>query len=103
MEPCPLCGSRGSRRDPSDKGVCRNVKHCDERRCMRRRREDRKRFVGVRWKQCPATTTPRGTSIRFCELGEGHKGKHLNGTREWGGDYSHPLGQAFHALRTKAL
>ena len=96
MKPCPHCGSTSPRRlhDP-DTGVCKNEYGCLSRKCQRRKEEDRKRFKGKRWVQCPATTG-HGT-IHFCELGEGHEGLHQRDTKQWGGSYVHPIAAALHA------
>ena len=93
---CPHCGSASPRRGVSVRtGACTNKAGCDRRRLVRRRDEDRLRFRGRPWKQCHATTG--ATTIIFCELGVGHEGPHQRDSRQWGGDYVHPLAALLHA------
>lgn len=93
MIPCPICGATGTRRlhDPKT-GQCKSEYGCLRRRCERRKDEDRKRDVR---EQCHGTFGM--TSIRFCELRAGHKGLHLHGTQEWGGNFEHPLAKVIRA------
>jgi hypothetical protein len=91
MSPCSHCGS--TRSVLTQDGACLSAEGCRARRVNVRKREDRKRGVT---RQCFATYGQG--SIRFCELREGHEGLHVHGSREWGGDYSHPIAQAFREI-----
>lgn len=90
MSACPLCGSDSPRRGTAPSGECSNLKGCNERRCARRIEASRK--ANPNGHQCHSTTGH--ASVLFCLLREGHGGLHLNGTREWGGDYEHPVAAA---------
>lgn len=91
--PCPFCGSTSPRGTVPGTDTCRDERGCLARRCERRKREDDERGLreGVK-EQCHAT---RGrTSVKFCLLRVSHCGLHLNGTLEWSGDEEHPVAAA---------
>ncbi len=92
-QPCPKCGSTGNRNLNPENLLCLNVGGCEQRRCQRRKDEDRKSTVV--WRQCHGTSGQR--TVLFCELGQGHQGLHLHGTKEWGGNYEAPIAQALRA------
>lgn len=88
--PCPVCGSQNPRSYNHETGKCNNEYGCNRKRCERRYYDDKRRNVH---EQCHATTGKR--SIRWCTLTVGHEGPHLAGSVEWGGDFKHPLAEAF--------
>ena len=92
---CPKCGSQGNRNFNPKGLLCLNVGGCEQRRCQRRQDEDKKLWKDKRWVQCHGTSG--GRTVIFCTLGEGHAGLHLQGTREWGGNYEAPIAQALRA------
>ena len=93
---CPRCGSVSLRSANKKTGACVKLEGCERRRLRRRKAEDDLRFSETfPWKQCRATTG--ATTIIFCELGDGHEGPHQRDSRQWGGDYTHPLAAALHA------
>ena len=99
MIPCPKCGSTSIRRlYDSATGACENEYGCLARRCETRKKDDHKRFIGRRWTQCFASTGKRTTL--FCELGEGHEGLHMHGTKEWSGKHSAQIAHVLKVLST---
>jgi hypothetical protein len=88
---CPICRSVTAKK--TDEWVCLNAVGCNRRRCDNRVKGDKKRKVR---EQCHSTTG--GRSVRFCMLTVGHEGKHLNNSKEWGGNYRAPVAQVIRAL-----
>lgn len=86
---CPRCGSTRAAQGP---GGCLAEKTCRARRCAARIEAERERRRTEHVGQCGYTTGK--TSIRFCQLGEGHTGSHVSNTTEWEGNEQHPIARA---------
>jgi hypothetical protein len=83
---CPRCGSTRAEQGPAG---CLAEKSCRARRCAARIEAERVRRRQKHVGQCGGTTGT--TSIRFCQLGEGHTGPHVSNTTEWEGNEQHPI------------